>query len=81
MPKTALITGISGQDGAYLANMGLRVKVMYEDGVLKPLEKIGLGEGEEIEIELFQSENTRNSKVLRRKIYVIDNIYLNFESF
>ena len=45
MTKTALITGISGQDGAYLANMGLRVKAMYNEGVLKPLEKIGLGEG------------------------------------
>ena len=30
---------------------------MYEEGVLKPLETIGLGEGEEIEIEIFPSEN------------------------
>ena len=36
--------------------MGIRVKAMYEEGVLKPLEKIGLKEGEEIEIEIFPSE-------------------------
>jgi predicted DNA-binding antitoxin AbrB/MazE fold protein len=37
--------------------MGTRVKAMYEEGVLKPLEKIGLKEGEEIEIEIFPSED------------------------
>ncbi len=30
---------------------------MYEEGVLKPLGKIGLKEGEEIEIEIFPSED------------------------
>ena len=38
-------------------NMGVRVKAMYEEGVLKPLGKIGLKEGEEIEIEIFPSED------------------------
>ena len=32
--------------------MGIRVKAMYEDKVLKPLEELGLEEGEEVEIEL-----------------------------
>ena len=35
--------------------MGIRVKAMYEEGVLKPLEKVSLKEGEEIEI--FPSED------------------------
>ena len=33
------------------------MKAIYEEGVLKPLEKIGLKEGEEIEIEIFPSED------------------------
>ena len=37
--------------------METRVKAMYEEGVLKPLEKIGLKEGEKIEIEIFPSED------------------------
>ena len=35
--------------------MGIRVKAMYEEGVLKPLEKVNLKEGEKIEIEIFPS--------------------------
>jgi len=30
--------------------MGIRVKAMYEGGVLKPLEEVNLKEGEKIEI-------------------------------
>ena len=30
----------------------MRTKVIYEDGVLKPLEKLDLKEGEEVEIEV-----------------------------
>ena len=37
--------------------MGIRVKAMYEGGVLKPLEKVSLKKGEEIEIEIFLSED------------------------
>lgn len=37
--------------------MGIRVKAMYEGGVLKPLEKVSLKDGEEIEIEIFPSED------------------------
>jgi len=38
--------------------MGIRVKAMYEGGVLKPLEEVNLKEGEkiEIEIEIFPDE-------------------------
>ena len=32
--------------------MGIRVKARYEDKVLKPLEELGLEEGEEVEIEV-----------------------------
>ncbi len=33
-------------------NMGIRAKARYEDKVLKPLEELGLEEGEEVEIEV-----------------------------
>jgi predicted DNA-binding antitoxin AbrB/MazE fold protein len=36
--------------------MGIRVKAMYEEGVLKPLEEVNLKEGEKIEIEIFPDE-------------------------
>ena len=36
--------------------MGIRVKAMYEGGVLKPLEEVNLKEGEKIEIEIFPDE-------------------------
>ncbi len=32
-------------------NMGIRAKARYEDKVLKHLDELGLGEGEEVEIE------------------------------
>ena len=33
-------------------NMATRTKAIYEDGILKPLEKLDLEEGEEVEIEV-----------------------------
>jgi Protein of unknown function DUF104. len=36
--------------------MGIRVKAMYEEGVLKPLEEVNLKEGDKIEIEIFPDE-------------------------
>ena len=33
-------------------NMATRTKAIYEEGILKPLEKLDLKEGEEVEIEL-----------------------------
>ena len=32
--------------------MGIRVKARYKDKVLKPLDEVGLKEGEEVEIEV-----------------------------
>jgi len=36
-------------------NMATRTKAIYEEGILKPLEKLDLKEGEEVEIELKKS--------------------------
>ncbi|HDS46382.1 MAG TPA: DUF104 domain-containing protein [Methanomicrobia archaeon] len=36
--------------------MGTRVKAVYEDGVLKLLDRVSLKEGEELEIEIFPGE-------------------------
>ena len=33
-------------------DMATRTKAIYEDGILKPLEKLDLKEGEEVEIEV-----------------------------
>jgi len=33
-------------------NMATRTKAIYEEGILKPLEKLDLKEGEEVEIEV-----------------------------
>jgi predicted DNA-binding antitoxin AbrB/MazE fold protein len=33
-------------------NMATRTKAIYEEGILKPLEKLDLKEGEEVELEL-----------------------------
>jgi predicted DNA-binding antitoxin AbrB/MazE fold protein len=53
--------------------MGIRVKAMYEEGVLKPLEKIGLKEGEEIEIEIFPSED-KIEKAFKELEEIIPNL-------
>jgi len=37
--------------------MGKVIEVVYENGVLKPLEKIDLKEGEIVEIEIKEEEN------------------------
>ena len=39
--------------------MALKVKARYEDAVLKPLEKLDLKEGEEVELELKKSVTDR----------------------
>ena len=39
--------------------MGLKVKARYEDAVLKPLEKLDLEEGDEVELELKKSVTDR----------------------
>ncbi len=39
--------------------MAIKVKARYEDAVLKPLEKLDLKEGEEVELELKKSVTDR----------------------
>ena len=36
--------------------MQMRIKAIYKDEVLKPLKKLGLKEGEEVEIEISKSK-------------------------
>jgi predicted DNA-binding antitoxin AbrB/MazE fold protein len=43
----------------YVKGMGLKVKARYEDAVLKPLEKLDLEEGDEVELELKKSVTDR----------------------
>jgi predicted DNA-binding antitoxin AbrB/MazE fold protein len=46
-------------------NMGPRIKAMYEEGILKPLEKLDLKEGEEVEIEVKKSPVERLEGMIR----------------
>ena len=56
--------------------MGIRVKAMYEEGVLKPLEEVNLKEGDKIEIEIFPDEGKIEEafKVLEEIIPSIEDI-------
>ena len=45
--------------------MATRVKAIYEDGILKPLEKLDLKEGEEVEIEVKKSPVERLEGMIR----------------
>ncbi|MBE9592974.1 MAG: antitoxin family protein [Proteobacteria bacterium] len=45
--------------------MATRVKAIYEEGILKPLEKLDLKEGEEVEIEVKKSPVERLEGVIR----------------
>ena len=42
----------------------MKTRVIYEDGVLKPLEKLDLKEGEEVEIELKKNITERTFGVI-----------------
>ncbi len=44
--------------------MVLKVKARYEDEVLKPLEKLNLEEGEEVELELKKNVTDRTFGIL-----------------
>ena len=46
-------------------NMATRTKAIYEEGILKPLEKLDLKEGEEVEIELKKSPVERLEGMIR----------------
>ena len=56
--------------------MGIRVKAMYEEGVFKPVEKVSLKEGAEIEIEIFPSEDKieKAFKELEEVIPSLENV-------
>jgi predicted DNA-binding antitoxin AbrB/MazE fold protein len=53
--------------------MGTRIKAMYEEGVLKPLEKLKLGEGEEVEIILRPYKSDLEEKVRELEEYLSIN--------
>jgi predicted DNA-binding antitoxin AbrB/MazE fold protein len=48
--------------------MGTRIKAMYEKGVLKPLEKLKLGEGEEVEVILRPYKSDLEEKVILQNL-------------
>ena len=45
--------------------MATRTKAIYEEGILKPLEKLNLKEGEEVEIEVKKSPVERLEGMIR----------------
>ena len=45
-------------------NMATRTKAIYEAGILKPLEKLDLKEGEEVEIEVKKSITERTFGII-----------------
>ncbi|MCK4735318.1 MAG: antitoxin family protein [Methanophagales archaeon] len=45
--------------------MATRTKAIYEEGILKPLEKLDLKEGEEVEIEVKKSPVERLEGMIR----------------
>jgi len=55
-------------------NMATRAKAIYVEGVLKPLEKLDLKEGEEVEIELKKSITERTFGIIRLEHEEIEEI-------
>ena len=53
--------------------MGTRIKAMYEEGVLRPLEKLKLGEGEEVEIILRPYKSDLEERVRELEEYLSTN--------
>ena len=58
----------------------IKVKAKYENRVLKPLEKLALEEGEEVEIEIQTSVVNRTYAVSKLSDDVIENILETTES-
>ena len=58
----------------------IKVKAKYENNVLKPLEKLALEEGEEVEIEIQTSVVNRTYAVSKLSDDVIENILETTES-
>ena len=82
--KIALVTGITGQDGAYLANLllnkGYKVYGTYRRSSslnLWRLEELGILESIELlSLELLEKSNILINKLLTMKIYVLHYLYL-----
>ena len=55
-------------------NMATRTKAIYEEGILKPLEKLDLKEGEEEEIELKKSITERTFGIIQLEHDEIEEI-------
>ena len=55
-------------------NMATRTKAIYEEGILKPLEKLDLKEGEEVEIELKKSITERTLGIIQ--LLFLQSLYL-----
>ena len=54
--------------------MGIKVKARYEDKVLRPLEELGLKEGEEVEIELKKGITERTFGIIQLEHEEIEEI-------
>jgi predicted DNA-binding antitoxin AbrB/MazE fold protein len=55
-------------------NMATRTKAIYKEGILKPLEKLDLKEGEEVEIELKKSITERTFGIIQLEHNEIEEI-------
>ena len=53
--------------------MGIRVKAIYAGGILKPIEKVDLKEGEEVEIILKPHRSDLEEKVRELEEYLSTN--------
>jgi len=54
--------------------MGIRIKARYENEMLKPLEKLELEEGEEVEIEVKKSVTERTFGLIKLEHETIEEI-------
>jgi predicted DNA-binding antitoxin AbrB/MazE fold protein len=54
--------------------MGIRIKARYENEMLKPLEKLKLEEGEEVEIEVKKSVAERTFGLIKLEHEAIEEI-------
>ena len=54
--------------------MGTRIKARYENEMLKPLEKLELEEGEEVEIEVKKSVTERTFGLIKLEHEAIEEI-------
>jgi len=58
----------------------MKTKAIYEEGVLKPQEKMGLKEGEEIELEFFRNAEIEKAFEMQDKKLVIQKTEVSWEA-